>query len=112
MGRLCTALQVVGTLKPNTTVYVPGMTGESLSFLRALQASPERAEDVRFVGVLFPGVNRSDYLGLHPRARQRAYFMSPVLREGMAQGRMELLPLDYPGAFRDLQRSHIDLAIL
>jgi acyl-CoA hydrolase len=112
MGRLCTAAQVVGTLRPNTTVYVPGMAGESLSFLRALQASPERAEDVRFVGVHFPSVNRSDYLGIHPRARQRAYFMSPLLRDGIARGRVELLPLDYPGAFRDLQATDIDLAVL
>jgi acyl-CoA hydrolase len=112
MGRLCTAAQLVGTLRPNTTVYVPGMAGESLSFLHALQAHPERAEDVRFVGVHFPSVNRGDYLGLHPRARQRAYFMSPLLREGVAQGRVELLPLDYLGAFRDIQATDIDLAIL
>jgi acyl-CoA hydrolase len=111
MNQLRTAAQWVETLRPGTNVYVPGMAGESLSFLRALQAAPERAEGVCFLGVHFPTVNRSDYAGLHPRARQRAYFMSPLLRAGMQDGRVDLLPLDYPGAFRDLQASTIDLAV-
>lgn len=104
-------MQLVDTLNPGTSVYVPGMAGESLALLQAFQAMPHRADGVRFLGVHFPTVNRNDYLGLHPSARQRAYFMSPVLRPGIADGRAELVPLDYPGAFRDIQSEKIDVAV-
>ncbi len=94
------------------TVYVPGVSGESLALLEALKAAPEHCAGVRFVGMHFPGINRSDYLGLHKEARQRAYVMMPGLRAGFADGRAELLPLDHPGIFRDLaQNVEIDLAI-
>ena len=107
-----TAAQIVASLKPGMTVYVPGVSGESLVFLAALKAQPEYCAGVRFVGMHFPGINRSDYLGLHPEARQRAYVMMPGLRPGFADGRAELLPLDHPRTFRDLRDNvEIDLAI-
>ena len=91
-------------LRPGMTVFVPGMSGESLVFFEELTRHPERADGVTFVGVHFPGINRGDYLGLNPSVRQRAYFMSPALREGLSTGRVDLLPLDYPGIVRDLER--------
>jgi len=112
MPNLCSAAQLVASLKPGMTVYVPGVSGESLAFLDALKAAPEHCTGVRFIGMHFPGINRSDYLGLHPEARQRAYVMMPGLRAGFADGRAELLPLDHPGIFRDIaQNVEIDLAI-
>lgn len=112
MPNICSAAQIVASLRPGMTVYVPGVSGESLAFLEALQAQPEFAAGVRFVGMHFPGINRSDYLALHPEARQRAYVMMPGLRAGFADGRAELLPLDHPGIYRDLaQNVEIDLAI-
>jgi len=94
------------------TVFVPGMSGESLAFYDCLRAEPTRAASVTFVGVHFPGVNRSDYLALHPSARQRAYFMSEAVRTGIGAGRADLVPLDYPGIVRDLEQNvRIDVAI-
>lgn len=103
---------LVAELRPGMTVFVPGMSGESQAFFAALRAQPGHAAGVRFVGVHFPGINRNDYLGLHPQARWRGYFMSPALRAGMAEARAELVPLDYPGIFRDLsEMPPVDLAI-
>lgn len=98
--------------RPGLTVFVAGMSGESLAVYEALRANPEAADGVCFVGAHFPGINRSDYLGLHPRAQQRAYFMTPALRGGLADGRAELLPLDYPGVYRDLENLAVDLAVV
>lgn len=110
--RFADAAAVVALLRPGMTVFVPGVSGESLAFYQALQACPQAAAGVRFVGVHFPGINRSNYLGLHPQARQRGYFMQPGLRLGLADGRGELLPLDYPGIWADLRDEVvIDLAI-
>jgi len=103
---------VVKSLRPGMTVYVPGVSGESLSFYQALKDNQEACDGVRFVGVLFPGINSSDYLGLHPSARQRNYFMVPGMRRGLNDGRAEILPLDYPSIYRDLKDNlEIDLAI-
>lgn len=95
--------QVLTRFKPGMTVFVPGMSGESLALYEALKKSADATRGVRFVGAHFPGINRSDYLGLDPSARQRGYFMSPGLRAGLADGRAELVPVDYPSVFRDLE---------
>lgn len=100
--------QVLERFRPGSTVYVPGMSGESLALYEALRARPDAARGVRFVGAHFPGINRSDYLGLHPEARQRNYFMLPAFRD--APDRAELVPVDYPGAFQDLAAQPIDIA--
>jgi acyl-CoA hydrolase len=99
-------------LRPGVTVFVPGMSGESLPFYQALSRDPERARGVTFVGAHFPGINTTDYLALHPSARQRAYFMSPSVRAALPGGRVDLMPLDYPGIVRDLEETvSIDVAV-
>lgn len=109
----CTVEEVVASLRPGMTVFVPGLAGESLAFHEALKAAPDQAAGVCFTGLHFPGINRSDYLGLHPEARQRAYVMTPGLRPGLSSGRSELVTLDYPGIYRDFvaRAADIDLAI-
>ena len=110
--RLGRAADVISALRPGMTVFVPGMSGESLAFYEALRAEPERAERLTFVGVHFPGINRTDYLSLHPTVRLRAYFASPAIRGGISGGRVDLMPLDYPGIVRDLEQNlRIDAAI-
>lgn len=110
--RTATLDQLLDLLRPGMTVYVPGTSGESLPFYEALKARPEAAAGVRFVGMHFPGINRNDYLGLHPQARQRNYVMSQGLRAGLLDGRAELLPLDHPASYRDLRDNvQVDLAI-
>lgn len=107
---LQTVEQILAQFRPGMTVYVPGVAGESLALFTALQAQPEAARGVRFVGMHFPGINRNDYLGLHPEARQRSYVMTGGLRAGFADGRAELVPLDHPASFREL-RDHLDIDI-
>jgi acyl-CoA hydrolase len=93
-------------------VFVPGVSGESLSFHAQLERDPERAAGVTFAGVHFPGINQTDYLALHPTCRQRAYFMSRSVRRGLREGRVDLMPLDYPGIVRDLEEQvTVDVAV-
>ena len=104
--------EVVSRLRPGMTVFIPGVSGESLPFHEALLRDPERAAGVTFVGVHFPGINRTDYLALHPTTRQRAYFMSPAMRAALSNGRVDLMPLDYPGIIRDLEQNvSVDIAV-
>jgi len=109
---LGSASGAVDRLRPGQMVYVPGVSGESLPFYEALRNDADHARDVTFVGVHFPGINRSDYLALHPTVRQRAYFMSPAVRAALPSGRVDLMPLDYPGIVRDLEEDlHLDVAL-
>ena len=96
MKRLTDALQ------PGQRVFVPTMAGESALLADELAADPERASGVTFCGVMFPGIDRIDYLALHPQARIETHFMSPAVRRGLAEGRADLLALDYRGIARHL----------
>lgn len=87
-------------LQPGTRAFVSAMANESARLRQALAAEPGRAAGVTFCGVQFPGIDRIDYLGVHDDARLEACFMSPSARAGLAQGRAELLALDYAGLSR------------
>ncbi|WP_213956850.1 acetyl-CoA hydrolase/transferase C-terminal domain-containing protein [Variovorax sp. dw_954] len=98
-----TATCLTDTMQPGQRVFVPTLSNESTVLMDELRADPERARDVTFTGVQFPGIDRADYLGLHPQARQAAYFMSRPVRAGMREGRAELFSLDYLGIARHLR---------
>ncbi|MDB5730905.1 MAG: uncharacterized protein JWQ03_800 [Variovorax sp.] len=104
--------RLTDALRPGLRVFVPTLSTESSLLLDELRADPERACDVTFTGVQFPGIDRADYLALHPGARQTAFFMTPPVRAGLAEGRAELLSLDYLGIARHLREgAPMDLAI-
>jgi acyl-CoA hydrolase len=98
-----TSARLIDALQPGLRVFVPTLSNESALLQQELQADPERARDITFTGVQFPGIDRTDYLAVHPRARQQAFFMSPSVRAGMAERRAELLSLDYVGIARHLR---------
>jgi acyl-CoA hydrolase len=110
--RYGTPSSVIAGLRPGCTVFVPGMSGESLPFFEALKRDPQGATGVTFVGAHFPGINSTDYLALHSSVRQRAYFMSASVRAALPSGRVDLMPLDYPGIVHDLEEVvPIDVAV-
>ena len=103
--------RLVDALQPGQRVFVPTMSAESALLHDELHADPERAADVTFCGVQFPGIDRTDYLALHPRARQQAHFMSPAVRAALPQGRVDLFALDYRGIVRHfLEAPPVDVA--
>jgi acyl-CoA hydrolase len=94
--------RLVDALRPGQRVFVSGMSGESALLRDELQADPERARGVTFCGVQYPGIDRTDYLALHPQARLEAHFMSPAVRAALPGGRVDLMALDYRGIARHL----------
>ena len=103
--------RLLDTLAPGQRVWMPTLSNESALLRDELLADPERANGVTFMGLQFPGIDRVDYLSLHPQARQVGWFMSPALRRGMAEGRAELLSQDYLGIVRHLaEMPPLDLA--
>ncbi len=95
--------RLVDALRPGDRVFVPTMSTESAVLLEELRADPERARGVTFMGVQFPGLDRADYLAIHPESRQVAWFMSASVRAGLAQGRVDLMSEDYGAIVRHLR---------
>ena len=85
---------------------------ESLAFRTALQADPERAAGVTFVGVFITGVNDFDYAGLHPQARLASSFAPPRMRASVEAGRLDFTPLHYSELGPWIRAQRFDLAVL
>lgn len=104
--------RLVDALRPGERVFVPGIAAESALLAEELRDDPERACNVDFMGVQFPGIDTLDYLALHPEARLTAFFMSPAVRRGVLTGRASLMAEDYVGIAQFLQHGPaVDLAI-
>jgi acyl-CoA hydrolase len=106
------ARDLTACLAPGMRVFVSSMSNESALLRQELAAHPERAIGVDFRAVQFPGIDRMDYLAVHPQAKHSGYFMTPAMRTGLQEQRAELYSLDYPGIAQHLQQEPaMDLAI-
>lgn len=94
------AARLIDSLRPGLRVFVSTLSAESALLRTELQADPDRARGVTFCGVQFPGIDRTDFLALHPQTRVEAHFMTPAVRAAQAGGRADLLALDYRGIAR------------
>jgi acyl-CoA hydrolase len=104
--------RLVDVLAPGLRVWAPAMSNESTLLHQELLADPERARGVTFSSVQFPGIDRTDYLAIHPEARQLGWFMTPALRKGIGEGRADVIGLDYVGIARELREGPVfDVAI-
>ncbi|MEO1137043.1 MAG: acetyl-CoA hydrolase/transferase C-terminal domain-containing protein, partial [Pseudomonadota bacterium] len=93
-------------------IYVPGCSGEPQLFVDAMKADPALAADLTFLGVWIPGVNRTDYAGLHPAARSELIFSSADFHESILSQRAKFRPLSYTQAVSWLESTPLDAAIV
>lgn len=97
---------------PGQRVWVSTLTAESAVLKEELQAAPERAAHVTFMGVQFPGIDTTDYPALHSDARLWGAFMTSAMRRGLAEGRGQLLALEYQALARVLcEMEPVDVAL-
>lgn len=100
-------------LRHASEVYAPGCAGHSLLFEQWLRDDPQASAGVRYTGVQIPTVNRFDFAGLHPQARQRTIFLSAELRASWLAGRVDYLPMTYSATWRWLSEvAQFDLALV
>ncbi|MGY0557741.1 acetyl-CoA hydrolase/transferase family protein [Lysobacter sp. A421] len=110
---LLNASTIFDYLRPGAEVYTPGCAGHSLLFESWLRQAPERCAQLRFTGVHIPTVNRFDFAGLHPQARQRTIFLSSELRESWLAGRVDYLPMSYSATWQWLaEDARFDVALI
>lgn len=99
-------------LPERARVYVPGVAAEPYALADAFAAAPGLADGLTFFGVWIPGVNRTDWSALGETSRFETLFLAPELRAGFESGRVDFLPLTYTKAWRWLETTSVDAAIL
>ena len=99
-------------LPQGARIYAPGCSGEALLFAEAMRAKPGLAATLTFLGIWIPGVNRTDYAGLHPDARSELIFLSPDFRASFEKGAARFRPLSYTQAYKWLQDTPLDAAFM
>lgn len=92
-------------------VFIPGCAGEPLALAEALAERPDAAGGLTFEGVWIPGVNRTDWAGLHDDARADAIFLAPEWRDSFAAGRLAFSPLTYTQVWRRLSERAFDAGV-
>lgn len=99
-------------LPDKARIYVAGCSGEPLALVEAFERAPEIAAGVTFLGIWIPGVNATDWAGLHPTAAAESIFVSQALRPSFERGRTTFLPLSYTQSTRWLAATPLDAGVV
>ncbi len=78
---------------PGSRIFVPGATGEPQGLLDQMALMPDLSAGTTYVQFPIGGLNTTDFSAWHRDARVEAFFMSPALRSGFAEGRVDFLPM-------------------
>ncbi len=92
--------------------YVPGGPAEPVFLADTIRAAPEHADGATFIGNWLPGINRTDWAGLHPNARAECTFLYGDHRASFEAGRFSLRPLHYSAAYEWLKTVSLDAAFV
>lgn len=93
-------------------LFVPGGPGEPLALREAFRNRPDLAAGITFVGAHVPGINRTDWAGLHETARAEGTFMSGDWRGSFETGAFALRPMTWFQAWGWLGTTPLDAAVV
>jgi len=100
------------SLPRRARLYVGGCSGEPLGFAEAFREAPELAAGLTFIGAWVPGINQTDWAGLHPDAEAETTFLPPSLRPSFEDGRTRILPMAYSQTWDWLREAPLDGALM
>lgn len=92
-------------------LFIPGGPGEPLGLLQAFRQAPVLAAGITFVGAHVPGINRTDWAGLHETARSEGTFVSGDWRASFEAGKFALRPMTWFQAYGWLGTTPLDAAV-
>lgn len=104
--------QLRATLPPRARLYVGGCSGEPLALVDAFREEPDLAAGLTFIGQWVPGINLTDWAGLHPQAEAETTFLGPALRPSFEAGRTRILPMTWYQSWDWLCHTPLDAAVL
>jgi acyl-CoA hydrolase len=92
-------------------LFIPGGPGEPLGLRDAFRHAPDLAAGITFVGAHVPGINRTDWAGLHETARAEGTFLSADWRGSFEAGSFALRPMTWFQAWGWLGTTPLDAAV-
>jgi acyl-CoA hydrolase len=102
---------ISGFLSDSSEMYISGCAAE-IDGLDRIAGLLERNAPATISGIFLPGINRVDYSALSPQLRCQSYFMTPQLKKGIPQGRVDYCPWRYRDILAFYQRHPVDVALL
>jgi len=112
MSKTIEAEELAGLLRPGMTVFVQSSSSEPSELIKALEAAPSASAGVHYIACQIPGVNRTDFAGLHPDARFTGLFITPEIKQSYRAGKVRFMPLAYSSMNAYLASLDIDLALI
>ena len=112
MPKLLKPDQLASLLSPSMRVFVQGSSSEPTALVDVLRATPEACTGVEFVSCQIPGLNRTDFAGLHDEARFAGLFVTPEITDSYRSGKVRFLPIAYSSMYLYLQTVPIDVAFI
>lgn len=99
-------------MKPGSLVYVGGSSGEPRGLLDAIASGDHGIHSITYLQFPLGAINRQDLSKLTPDSKQLTFFMSPHLRDGVAEGSVEFIPMHMRTVYDYLARADISVALL
>jgi len=100
------------TLPAKARLFIAGCAGEPVGLAAALQQAPELAAGLTFIAAWVPGINLTDWAGLHRHAQAETTFLPPSLRPSFGEGRTRILPMAYSATWDWIRTTPLDGAVL
>ena len=99
-------------LEPGMNIYVAAYSGEPVTLLALLSRAATDVPGLTYIQQPLAATNTTDLSTLSPDATQKTFFMTPYLREGLRDGRVEYVPMHMRSVYRYLATQRIDMALL
>lgn len=93
-------------------IYIPAGPAEPVFLADAIRTEPDLADGVTFLGHWLPGINHTDWAGLHPNARAEGSFLYKDHRASFEAGRFRLHPVHYSAAYDWLKTTPLDATFI
>lgn len=99
-------------LPEQARLYVAGCSGEPTALAEAFDAEPSLADNVTFLGIWIPGVNKTDWTTKHPNSQAETIFLSADLRSSFRSEKTVFHPLSYNQSWTWLETTPLDGAVV
>ena len=99
-------------IQPGSSVYVSASSSEPVGIISKIASRKDFFSDIRWIQFPLGAINRWDLSELGNNSTLDTFFMTPFLKEGLIQGRVNFIPMHMRNIFDFLLGKEIDVAIL
>ncbi len=99
-------------LAPGARVFVGGSCAEPRGLLKLVAESAGALSGINWIQFPLAAVNQRDLSALTPESNLSTFFMTPFLKDGYAEGRVNFIPMHMRTVFDYLHNQPVDVALL